>query len=382
MTAAGGDVTDKVRMLLELQRNDEARRLALEGLQREPNDPVLLGLLAFALEADGLARDARMWAERALAIDPQLPWVHAVRARAILNSAGTPQEAVESAYAAVQLDMSHPGYRYTLTRAYLAAKQPAAANTTAAMIRSVDPNSALGPLALALVEIDRARFFRVNPGLAVIAVLLTRGIALLVFALIWFIYYLRRRGPLRRADAYLLEALRLDPGNPATHSIASTVARFRFRYVQSVDSALASAAIDTGMINAGELAASIVRRTSGLAVAAFAFWFAWLPVLNGAGALVAEVGSTALAVGLAVGVGWFDREQTKRLPAGVLRLVRRRWLLPITLLVLGGIAAAIAWASRTHLGWAIPAAVTALLALAAAALLLLLSQRFRRVLYR
>jgi tetratricopeptide (TPR) repeat protein len=380
VTAASGNTVEKVRLLLDLQRNDEAGRLALEGLRYEPNDPVLLGLLAFALEADGLSRDARMWAERALAIDPQLSWVHAVRARAILNSAGTPQEAVESAYAAVQLDLTHPGYRYTLTRAQLEAGQHDAAHTTAAMIRTVAPTSPLGPLALALVEIYRARFLRINPALAVVAILITRGVALLVFAMIWFIYYLRRRGPLRRADAYLLEALRLDPDNPNTHAIASTVARFRFRYVQSVDSALASAAIDAGMVNARDLAAGIVRRTTALAAAAFVFWLVWLPVLNGAGAIVAAVGSTVQAVLSAAGVVWFHREQTKRLPAGVLRLVRRHWLLPTTLLVLGAVAGWIAWASRTHPGWAVPAAVTAVLLLATAALLLF--QRFRRVLYR
>jgi tetratricopeptide (TPR) repeat protein len=334
MTPPGDNVAEKVRVLLELDRNDEAGRLATDGLRSDPNNAVLLGLLAYALEADGFSRDARMWAERSLAVDPQQAWVLSVRARAILSGAGAPHEAVQSAYAAVQLDLSEPAYRYTLTRAYLGAKQRDSARATAESIRAVAPTSALGPLAQALVEIDRARFFHVNPVWAVIAVIITRGVALLVYAIMWLFFYVRRRGPLRRADAHLLEALRLDPGNATTHAIAAHVARFRFRYVQAVDSALASAAIDTGMVDAGELARGIVRRTCGIALAAFAFWAVWLPVLNAAGAAVAATVGTVLGFVALAGVAWLYREQTKRLPAGVLRLVHRRWELPATALVI------------------------------------------------
>lgn len=338
MTSPGDRVAEKVRVLLELDRNGDAGRAAMDGLQSEPDNAVLIGLLAYALEADGYSRDARMWAERSLSLDPQQAWVHSVRARAILNGAGTPQEAAQSAYAAVQLDHANPAYRYTLTRAYLESKQPDHARATAESIRAVAPASALGPLAQALVEIDKARFFHVHPVWAVLMVLITRGLALLVYAIAWLFFYLRRRGPLRRADAHLLEALRLDPGNANTHAIAAAVARYRFRYVQAVDSALASAAIDTGMIDADELARGIARRTSLITLAAFAFWAVWLPVLQAAGHVVAPVVATLLAIVAAAGVGWLYREQTRRLPPGVLRMVRRRWELPVTVIVIAVLA--------------------------------------------
>lgn len=340
MTSPGERVAERVRVLLELDRNAEAGQHAYDGLRSEPNNAVLLGLLAFALESDGHHRDARMWAERSLAVDPQQAWVLSVRARAILSGAGTPQEAIQSAYTAVQLDNTNPAYRYTLTRAYLEAKHPAHARATADSIRGVAPTSPLGPLAQALVELNQARFLSLNPVWAVIVVVVSRGLALIVFAGMWLYHYLRRRGPLQRADAHLLEALRLDPGNAHAHAFAADIARYRFRYAQAVDSALASAAIDAGMIDARELAGGIVRRTTLITLAAFVFWAVWLPVLSAAGHVVAPVVAAALLIVAAAGVGWFYREQTRRLPPGVLRMVRRRWELPVIVIVVAALAIA------------------------------------------
>lgn len=363
MTSFAADAVEKVRILLQLDRYRDAEHAALAALRQDPNNPVLMGMLAIAAEAQEFSTDARNWAERSLSIDPRQAWVLSVHARAILSGAGTPHEAVQSAYAAAQLDPGDVNFRYTLTRAYLRANQRARAGATAESIRAIAPASPLGPLAQALVEIDRVRFYRPNPVWAVFIVLLSRGLALLVMAVVWLFHFLRRRAPLRRADAYLLEGLRLDPGNPHTHAVAAEVARMRFRYVQSVDSTLALAAIDAGMVDANHLARSIARRTSMVAVAAFAFWAVWLPILYAAGQTVAAVAGTLLAVAGCAGIAWLDREQTKRLPSGVSRLVRQRWVLPATLLAIAAITGLAGFNSLGFPGVAIPTLVTMALAL-------------------
>ncbi|WP_135454190.1 tetratricopeptide repeat protein [Mycobacterium sp. DL99] len=364
MTSMAERAAEKVRVLLDLDRNEEAAQAARTGLQSDPNNAELLGLLASALYEDGHVRESRKWADRSLSIDPNQAWVHDIRARAIINGAGKPKEAVESASAAVRLAHTPAYYRYTLTRAQLGAKQRKAAQSTAESIRTVAPASPLGPLSEAIVEIDRAKFLRVGLVWAVVAVVLTRGLVLIFWAMAWLYMYVRRRGPLRRADAHLMEALRLDPSEAFTHRVAAEVARYRFRFVRSVDSALASAAIDAHMIDATELARGIVRRTTGITLATFVVWFVLMLSLFSATVhpVVMAVLGTILVIAAAVGVAWLYREQTKRLPPGVLRLVRRRWGLPATVLVIA------AWlslmAANNPLSIAFPTAVGAVTVLA------------------
>jgi hypothetical protein len=181
------------------------------------------------------------------------------------------------------------------------------------------------------VELDRARFLRINPIVGVVVVVATNGLALVLWAIWWLVLVARRVGPLRRADALVLGALRLDPGNPGTHALAAEVAQSRFRYVQSVDASLASAAIDTGLVDADELAGKIVRRTCLAALAAFVFWLVWTFIFS-MHASEYVTGTAGIVVGLAAvaAVAWLDREQTRRLPAGMLQRVRRRWGLPTT----------------------------------------------------
>ncbi|WP_454789961.1 tetratricopeptide repeat protein [Mycolicibacterium lutetiense] len=336
MTSTADRTAEKVRVLLDLDRHEEAAEAARAGLQSDPNNAELLGLLASALYADGHAHEARKWSERSLAIDPNQAWVHDIRARAILNGAGKPKDAVESANAAVRLVHTHAYYRYTLTRAQLDAKQRKAAQSTAESIRTIAPASALGPLSEAIVEIDRAKFFSVRPVWAVVAVVVTRGAVLLFWAIAWLYMYFRRRGPLRRADIHLMEALRLNPGDAFTHSVAADVARYRFRFIQAVDSTLASAAIDAHMVDATDLARGIVRRTTAIAAATFAVWLLLMLTLFGTTThpVVIAIVGTVLVIAAAAGVAWLYEEQTKRLPLGVLRLVRRRWGPPATLLVI------------------------------------------------
>lgn len=321
---------EKARMLLDIGRNQDAANIAWEALRSEPENAGLMGMIAWALQADGRPSQARQWAERSLAFDPQQAWVHDVRARAILDGTGAPGEAVESAFTAVQLDPSSAANRFTLMRAYLDAEMPAQGEATARAIRGVDPSSVLGPLAEAVVEIDRARFLRLRPILAGVGIVATNGLILVVWGIWWLVLAAKRAGPLRRADSLILEAVAMDPGNAPTHAVAAEVAQLRFRYVQSVDAALAAATIESGLIDADDLAGKITRRSCLAAIAGVMFWYVWTSILSVYASEYVAGPAGALA-GLAVlgAVGWIDRVQTRRLPAGLLRRVRRRWGLPL-----------------------------------------------------
>ncbi|MGA5540605.1 tetratricopeptide repeat protein [Mycobacterium sp. NPDC051198] len=382
MTSMADRAAEKVRVLLDLDRNEEAAEAARAGLQSDPNNAELLGLLAFALQSDGYSRQARNWAERSLSIDPRQAQVLDTRARAILDGAGRPEQAVKSASAAVKLAPTHAYYRHTLTRAQLAARQRDAAQATAESIRTIAPASPLGPLSEAIVEIDRAKYFEVRKVSLfwfALASAVTRGAVVIIWALVWLHKYFRRRGPLQRADAHLMEALRLDPGEAFTHSVAAGVARHRFRFIRAVDSTLALAAIDAQMVDPADLAREIVRRTTVIAAATSAVWLFLMLMLLGVTKHPVVIGTvgTVSVVAFAAGVGWLYEEQTKRLPPGVKRLVQRRRGLALTLLV---IAAGLSlMAANNQLCVAIPMGVGAAILLAGFVVLIVQLVSARRI---
>lgn len=385
MTSTADRSAEKVRVLLDLDRNEAAAEAARAGLQSDPNNAELLGLLASALIECGDAQEARKWSERSLAIDPNQALVLHVRARAIINGAGKPAEAVESAYAAVQLDPNDAFYRHTLTVAYIDAKQRKNAKAMAQSIRTVDPTSSLGPLSQAMVEVAPVKYFdlaamtKKDVFWMALCTLFSRGLFLVFLAIVWLYIYVRRRGRLRRADAYMMEALQLDPSGPHLHAIAAMVARCRFRFIRAVDSALAAAAIFDGLIDATELARDIVRRTAAIAAVTFFFWCIFLLAVLDAFATpaVAAVIGTASVVTATAGVAWLYAEQTVRLPPGVQRLVRRRWGLPATVFVIA------AWllfmAVNNPPGVAIPTTVGAAILLAGFVVLIVKLVSARRI---
>jgi uncharacterized membrane protein (DUF441 family) len=82
--------------------------------------------------------------------------------------------------------------------------------------------------------------------------------------------------------------------------------------------------IDAGLISAEDLARQIAQRTSTVAIAACFVWKILASILYASTpAHVAII--NGLIVGLAAVIALLDRVQTRRLPAGMLRLVRRRW---------------------------------------------------------
>ncbi len=321
---------ERVRLLIEARRPHDALKAAEEGLRRSPADPQLTAAVAWALLTMGDAPAAREWTERALALDPENGWVHNLRALAILRGAGKAQEARDAARTAVRQDPQDEQYLYTLVHACLRCRDRTGAEDATRAIREIAPASHLRPLAEAVIELDRGRVAlrrRYSVGGLVAVAILTRGLGLVVLAILWLIHVVHRAAHLRRADTLLHDALRLQPNDTSVRSLASEVLRSRFRFAQSVDYELATAAIDAGLVDADELATSIARRTTSVIILGWASWVVVIAVVDSfvdAHPPIAAIG-LILAVGVAVTIFRFDRWQTQSLPMRLTRSVDRRW---------------------------------------------------------
>lgn len=324
---------EQVRLLIEARRPHDALAHAEEGHRQSPGDPDLTAAVGWALLATGDASGARTWTERALALDPANAWVHNLRALAILNGAGKPKEARDAATNAVHQDPQNESYLYTLVRACLASRDRSGAERAADAIRQAAPASHLRPLADALIELDRGRVYlrrEYSIGGLIAVGFLTRGVGLAVLAIGWLIHVARRAPHLRRADSLLNEALRLRPGAASVRGVAAEVLRLRFRFAQSVDSELATAAIDAGLVDAEQLATSIARRTTAVILVGWASWVLVVAVTDGfidSHPPVAAMG-LVLAAGVATAIFRFDRWQSRSLPKRLTQSVDRRWLQP------------------------------------------------------
>jgi tetratricopeptide (TPR) repeat protein len=359
---------ERARALIDVGRHCDAANAAQDGLRSDPTNPELMGLIARALYQDGHPGYARGWAERALAVDPQLAWVHQVRTWSILDGAGHPQEAAASAWTAAQLNPGSANLMYDLCRACLAVRDLAGATWAAEQIRRIDPTTPQGPLAAALVEIGRVRTLRLKPVPAVLVVILSHGAVLAIWGLWWLALRANRIGHLRRADGHVKDALRLAPGSAGVHKVAAVVANLRLRYADSIDRELAAAAIDSGEVSADELVTGISRRTTVLSVATFAVWLTWILWLQVGvwhrfeSSLVAGVIGGALGWAATGVVCWFYRAQTRNLPPVLSARVRQDRSLAAcagvlaVILVVSGLAAVVA--HITH-GFGIACLITA-----------------------
>ncbi len=330
-----GSALRRVQLLIDAGRPHDAMDVAREALREAPDDPDLVGAMAWALLAAGDAHAARTWAERSLALDPANGWVHDLRARALLKGAGSAEEAREAAEQAVWEDPHDPFSLYTLVRASLQCNDRTGAAHAAATLRRTAPGWHLGPLAEALIELERGRVDLDRepiPFLALVALgIFTGGTGLVVLGILWAIRALRRAPYLRRADALLHEVLRLEPENAAVRALASDVLRLRFRFARAVDYEVAAAAADPELVDAKEFTASIARRTTGVVVAG---WVTWIFVIGFADELVASRqlvagGGLLLAVAVTTAIFLFDRGQTLRLPQTLVRRTRRCWFQPV-----------------------------------------------------
>lgn len=371
MTTQPPDAAAEARLLLNVRKYDAAADAARRGLAGDPDNADLLGLLAAARDGAGDPIDARHWAEKALARDPQQAWIHNVRALAILNGAGHSRDALTSARAAVTLAPTTIDFRYTLAYAYGLEGKRDDAQRVAKSIRKLDPSSPLGPLAEAVTELCRVKIYEIRWWWAIIAVVITRGGALVIMALFWLVQVIRRRKPLQRADAHLAEALRLDPGDATALALAAHVAQLRFRFLQSLDKGLAAAMIDAGLVKADDLARQIARRSGIVAASTLVVWAFVYLVLYHIRAMVPVIAAAGLA-GVAL-VAWLDWVQTSRLPAGVVRKVRRRWGFPVLSCCLAALALVIAYSGFADRGlaWTALVALPGIAAAVGSAILLI-----------
>lgn len=324
---------ERVRLLLEARRPQDALRIAQDGLAHSPGDPDLVAAVAWASLEMGDASSARSWAEYSLGFDPANSWVHHLRAIAILDGAGKPEEARSAVSDALHGDPHNPSYLYTLVRACLACRDRQGAEQTSLALQQSAPASHLRPLAAALIELDKGRVYlrREYSAAGIIAVgILTRGAGLVILAVAWLVHVIRRAPHLRRADGLLNEALRLRPDAASIRTVASEVLRLRFRFAQSVDYELAAAAIDTGLVDADELAQSIARRTTAAILTGFVSWVLLTAIIDNfidAHTPVAAVG-VALAISAVLAVGLFHWWQTRNLPKRLVSNVNGRGLQP------------------------------------------------------
>ncbi len=319
-----GVVLEQVQNLIATRRTQDAARVAFEAHALDPEDAMVRGAVGWAVLADGQPDVARSWLEWSLAADPHQGWVHDLRARAILQGAGEPREAIEAAAAAIHEDPEDPDALMTMVRASLTSGDRVGAAHAAAALRRVAPASILAPLAGAYLALDRGGVYRRRTyGLALVVItFVTRGGALLVIGAWWAVHAVRRAPHLREADALVREALHRDPTSGEARLLLADVLRLRFRFASAVEGDVATQAIDAGLVDAADLAGSIARRTAIAGLAAAVTWFFVVTLTAAAGAsedVVVGIGLGVAAGGLA-GLVVFEGWQTASLP----RLVRAR----------------------------------------------------------
>lgn len=335
-------------MLVEARRTADAVRVAQGAIADDPDSARVRAALGLALLADGQASLARAWLEWSLAADPHQAWVHDLRARAILAGAGTATEAWHASAAALHEDPEDPDSLFTMVRAAIECGDRTTAERAATTLGEVAPASALAPLAGAHLALDRSGIHlrrRFSVPAMVVATIVSNGVIPVVVGIWWIVHVIRRAPHLRQADALVRDALRADPTSGTSRRLLSEILQLRFRYAGSVEGDVALAAIDSGLVDAGELARAVARRTALAGAAVFGAWFAVVLVTTvvASGAPVAVVGGATALVGLGAVVA-FERWQTAPLP----RLVRRRvggdpWPIVVALLA---VALGTAWAGQ------------------------------------
>ena len=326
--AGSGDaVLEQVRQLIGAGRPQDAVRVAHEAQAQSPADARLGAIVAWTHLATGDAASARAWSEWSLGQDPAPAWVLDLRARALLTDAGTPAEAHAAALDAARAAPDDPQVLSTYARACLVSWDRDGAEWAAAALRRVVPDSDAGPLAEALVEMQRGQGIRLawsRPQLLVAGVV-TQGVGFLILGIGWIVLAVRRAPYLRRADALLREALGRRPASD--RSLASDVLGWRFRYAPAVDRDVTAAALAAGAVDGRALATAIAVRNATVMLAGGA---AWVGIVAGVDALVAADAPIAalgvlLTTALAIGAIPFDRWQTRTLPPGLRRAVRAQW---------------------------------------------------------
>jgi Flp pilus assembly protein TadD len=146
----GPDTAARVRVLLQVNRSEEALKLLGQALGAHPDDVTLHCLRAQALLKLGRHAEGKQAAERAVSTDPTSEWAHRLRAAAILdqrrpkNPIARKQAAADarlSCLEAVRLASWNPSCYVLLARAEALAGEPLKAGAAIDRAVELSPNS-------------------------------------------------------------------------------------------------------------------------------------------------------------------------------------------------------------------------------------------------
>lgn len=210
----------RAQTLAQVSRWAECAQTAGEIIAHEPDNAAALSLMARCQLGLGNAREAKTWAERAIAADPNAEWPHRLRSVAA-ETLGEKREARAAALESVRLAPHLPETHTALAQAELANRHFGAARTAAERALALDPtdpgaHNALGMIALRLRRAKEAEgHFRSALALDPLdpAAMNNLGLAL------------EKRGNKRAAIHYYSEASKLDPRDSTARSNASRAAQ-------------------------------------------------------------------------------------------------------------------------------------------------------------
>jgi len=144
---------ERVDLLLELNRPQDARAIAAEALTLDPSSVAAHCQLARVLKAQGDLTTALKAAETAVVLDPQEEWGHRLRALILLD-AGKGELALEAALEAVRLDPEQPGVLHCIVRCAAATGRGKLARIWAERGRDLQPGDASAHALLGTVAMD------------------------------------------------------------------------------------------------------------------------------------------------------------------------------------------------------------------------------------
>jgi tetratricopeptide (TPR) repeat protein len=213
-------------------------------------------------------------------------------ARVLLDEDELPQARRALEYA-LRLEPDHEPARFLLANCLSRLGETDRARALAEGLLASAPDAASSHVALAVAELSRVRTLRLRWPLLLVGLVITRGGVLVVLALVRLYHEIRNRGPLRRADRAVRDALRLAPQDAVVLGLAAQVLTWRGHRLAAVDRRVRAARADSAVADARGLAADLRRQQvlveAGLLASVGVLW-----------ALAAVGGPTAGAVGLAV----------------------------------------------------------------------------------
>ena len=322
----------RVRTLLEIGRAEQALGVVRQGMAEFPQNVDLHLLLASALLACDRPIDAHHAALRAVGIDPTLPQVHVMMAEVLIAEQDY-RQALLALHHAAGLDPDDPHARLLTVECLLHIGEEEQAGRRARELAAEHPDDSGSHLCLAQVELDRVRTLQLaRPGPACLLLIIgslvaTWGLSLVVILAVWLFVHLRNRGPLRRAERHLRDALQLNPQDPYTLAAVADVMAMRGRRLAAIDASVGAARPPVGVVDSDALRR---RVRSG-------------QLVTDAVAVLVPALATSVATGFSVTAGWWTLGISVPLAAlpAIGRRRRLRRILPPSMWrsTVGGVAA-------------------------------------------